>query len=300
MTLLRTLIYYLQEAFLDLRRHKALYGFAWFVVTLSLFVLGFSQYLTGNVNAMLRTWGRDLEVRVFLDDGVSPERVTELTRLFEKDPSVASVVYVSPQEGLKVLERIAPAFKATGAGEADNPLPASLALRLKLPLNLDRVTRLVASAGQMPGVAQVLFDWDWVESLRTYSRFVSLLGWVLFGALGVAAVFTVAAICRIIALNRREEIAILHFVGATGASIRGPFVVGGMALGALGGVGALLLLLIVHLLIGHVAGPNALLLGWVSHAFLGVGGQALLVGAGALLGAAGGMAGLGSIEHWAQ
>ena len=152
----------------------------------------------------------------------------------------------------------------------------------------------------MPGVAQVLFDWDWVDRLRTYSRFVSLLGWVLFGALGVAAVFTVAAICRIIALSRREEIAILHFVGATGSSIRGPFVAGGMSLGALAGMGALAVLFGVHLLLSRSAGPDALLIEWVSRGFLPLGDQALLIGTGALLGAVGGFAGLGSIDHWAQ
>ena len=60
MSLLRTLIYFFQEALLDLRRNKALYGFAWFVVALSLFVLGFSRYIAGNVNglpALKRPWG---------------------------------------------------------------------------------------------------------------------------------------------------------------------------------------------------------------------------------------------------
>ena len=300
MTWLRTLIYFFQEAMLDLRRHKALYGFAWFVVTLSLFVLGFSKYLTGNVNDHLKSWERDLEVRVFLEDNLPPARVTELTRTFEGDPSVGSVAYVSPADGLKVLERLAPAFKAAGSSGEESPLPASLSLRLRTPLDLDRVRRLVGAAAKMPGVAQVLFDWDWVERLRTYSRFVSLLGWVLFGALGVAAVFTVAAICRIIALSRREEIAILHFVGATASSIRGPFVAGGIALGALAGIGALLVLFGVHLLLSRSAGPNALLLEWVSRGFLGIADQALLMGTGALLGAVGGVAGLGSIDHWAQ
>ncbi|OYV98916.1 MAG: hypothetical protein B7X11_05730 [Acidobacteria bacterium 37-65-4] len=116
----------------------------------------------------------------------------------------------------------------------------------------------------------------------------------------MAAVFTVAAICRIIALNRREEIVILHFVGATGSSIRGPFVAGGMLMGALAAAGALLALLAVHILLQRSGGSDVLLLGWVSHGFLDMGDQALLLCAGILLGTVGGAAGLGSIERWAQ
>lgn len=300
MTLFRTLIYFFQEAMLDLRRNKALYGFAWFVVALSLFVLGFSRYLTGNVNALLRTWERDLEVRVFLDDDLAPERLKALEQTFGKDACVVSVEYVSPEEALKILARLAPAFQAAGSSPGASPLPPSLSLKLRTPLDLERVRALVARAGKEPGVAQVLFDWDWVDRLRAYSRFVGLLGWVLFGALGLAAIFTVAAICRIIALNRREEIVILHFVGATGSSIRGPFVAGGLLMGALAAAGALLALLAVHFLLQRSGGSDALLLSWVSHGFLDLGDQALLLGAGVLLGTVGGAAGLGSIERWAQ
>ena len=300
MTLLRALIYYFQEALLDLRRNKALYGFAWFVMALSLFVLGFSRYITGNVNALLRTWERDLEVRVFLDDDLDASRLKALEQTLGRDPCVGTVEYISPEDALKVLARLAPAFQAEGSSPGASPLPPSLSLKLRSPLDLARVRALVARAAKEPGVAQVLFDWDWVDRLRVYSRFVGLLGWVLFGALGLAAVFTVAAICRIIALNRKEEIVILHFVGATGSSIRGPFVVGGLMMGALAAEGALAVLLAVHFCLQRFGGSDALLLDWVSHGFLELGDQGLLIGAGILLGAVGGAAGLGSIERWTQ
>jgi cell division transport system permease protein len=300
MTLLRTLIYFFQEALLDLRRNKALYGFAWFVMALSLFVLGFSRYITGNVNALLRAWEKDLEVRVFLEDGLDSSMLKALEQTLGKDPSVGSVEYISPEEALEVLARLAPAFQAAGSRPGESPLPPSLSLKLKAPLDLARVRALVARAAGEPGVAQVFFDWDWVDRLRVYSRFVGLLGWVLFGALGLAAVFTVAAICRIIALNRREEIVILHFVGATGSSIRGPFVAGGLMMGAMAAFGALSVLFALHLLLQRFGGSDALLLDWVSHGFLDLGDQGLLLGAGILLGALGGAVGLGSIERWAQ
>jgi len=294
----RALKYCAAEGLLALWRHKTLHAFALFVVALSLFVLGFSRYLTVNVNALLSGWEQDLEVRLFLEDGLAPDRVTALTARFEKDARVASVRYVSPAEALKILGGFAPAFADLGLKAGENPLPASLSLKLKSPVNLAGVKALVAEAETAPGVEQALFDWEWVDRLRAYSRFVSMLGWILFGALGAAAVFTVGAITRILALSRKEEIAILHFLGATDWSIRGPFVAGGTVLGLLSGVAALLLLLLSHSLLRGAAGQDALLMSWLARGFIPLGDQALLVGMGALLGAVGGASSLGSSEHW--
>lgn len=298
MNLFRTLGYYLNEGLLALWRHKAMHGFALFVVALSLFVLGFSRYLTGNVNALLSTWESSLEVRLFLDDGVSKERVDALEKEYEADPLVASVSYISPEQALQILSRFSPAFSDLGLKSGENPLPASLSLRLKAPADLKRIKTLVGNAAKEPGVSQALFDWDWVDKLRAYSRFVGILGWILFGALGAASVFTVSAITRILALSRREEIAILHFVGATNASIRGPFVAGGAMLGFFSGLAALLLLAACHLMLHQTAGGDALLVSWISRSFLSAWDQAGLVLLGAILGAAGGAFSIGSPEHW--
>ena len=250
------------------------------------------------MNTLLASWEANLEVRLFLEDDLPEGRIRELTSKYEKDPLVADVRYVSPAEALQILSRFSPAFSDLGLKGGENPLPASLSLHLKSPVDLAKVKALVDAASREAGVAQALFDWDWVARLRTYSRFVTLLGWILFGALGAAAVFTVAAITRILALSRREEIAILHFIGATDMSVRGPFVAGAAFLGFLAGLFALAMLSLSHAALHRVAGPDALFLTWISRSFLAAGDQALLVATGALLGAVGGASSLGSSEHW--
>ena len=298
MSLFRMLGYFFGEGLVALWRHKALHGFALFVVALSLYILGLSRYLTGNVNSLLRSWEENLEVRVFLEDSLPEDRIRELSAKFAKDRCVVSVQLVTAEEALKVLAKMAPALAGASKEMGRSPLPPSLSLRLKTPLDLTAVRGLVQEASAQKGVTQVLFDWEWVEKLRTYSRFVSLVGWLLFAALGVAAVFTVAAITRILALSRREEIAILHFVGATSPTIRGPFVAGGLILGLLSSLFALLLLALTHAALNRSAGQDAVLLAWISHAFLVVRDQVLLVAAGTLLGALGGALSTGSADYW--
>ncbi len=298
MRFLRTIGYFLYEGVMALWRHKALHGFAIFVVALSLYILGFSVYLTGNVNALLSSWQNNLEVRVFLADGVTQERVGQLREQALKSPLVNSVRVVTPAEALKTLAQLAPAFGSAAQDMQENPLPTSLSIRLKAPVRLGAVHKLVADLRGKKDVDQVLFDWDWVDKLKIYTRFVSLIGWLLFAALGAAAVFTVAAITRILALSRREEIAILHFVGSTPAGIRGPFLAGGAIMGFLSGLIALAGLFATHLALQRLSAGDTLLLTWLSHSFLPAVSQAALVGLGVVLGAVGGVASLGSVDHW--
>jgi len=180
----RRLGYYFTESGTALVRHKALHAFAIFVVALSLFILGFSRYLTGNVNNLISTWSRNLEVRVFLDDGISQSQANALADRFKDNPIVSGVKVVTPKEAMKVLAGIAPAFKQASGIIGKNPLPLSLSLKLKAPPDLPKIRRLTRQATKTSGVAQVIFDWEWVEKLKAHSRFVSFVGWLLFAALG--------------------------------------------------------------------------------------------------------------------
>lgn len=268
MGFLRTLLYFLKEGAVAVLRHKTLHAFALFIVSLSLFVLAFSLYLTGNVSDLVASWQQNLEVRLFLADGLLPSQMDALAARFAADPRILSVRPVTADEALAELARISPAFGSAAASLDENPLPPSLSLKLRPPVDLEKVRRLLEEARRLQGVEQVLFDWDWVEKLRDYNRFVRLLGGILFAALSAAAVFTMAAVTRIIALSRKEEIAILRFVGATEWSLRGPFVAGGLLLGGLSGLLALAGLAGVHLLFARFARGGALFLGYLSHRYL--------------------------------
>lgn len=297
MGFLRTLLYFLKEGAVAIFRHKTLHAFALFIVALSLFVLAFSLYLTGNVSDLIASWQQDLEVRLFLADGLPPSRAEALAALFAADPRVLSVRPVSAEEALRELSRISPAFGSAAAALDENPLPPSLSLKLRPPVDLEQVRRLLAEARRLDGVDQVLFDWDWVEKLRDYNRFVRLLGGLLFAALSAAAVFTMAAVTRIIALSRKEEIAILRFVGATEWSLRGPFVAGGLILGGLAGLLALAGLYAAHLLFLHFAKGGALFLGYLSRRYLTPSETLLVLTLGMALSALGGGFSLRLEEH---
>jgi cell division transport system permease protein len=298
MGLYRLFLFFLQEGLLGIVRHKTLNIFAIFIVALSLYVLGFSRYLTSNINNLLTSWEGQLEVRLVLKDGVNDKEIKNILSLLDKEPLIAESRIISPKDAMQFLEKLSPSLKALSFRENENPLPYSLSLSLKKPIDVKKVKELIENVKRIPGVQEAIFDWEWMDKLKTYSRFLAFLGWLLFAALGVASLFTVTAITRILALSRKEEIAVLYSLGATPGSIRGPFITNGILVGLLSSIFSLIFLFMTHLIIRKaMAGDNFVLL-LISKDFLNFGDQFTLLLVGTVMGGAGGFLSLGSIHDW--
>jgi len=298
MGLYRLLAFFLQEGFLGIARHKTLSIFAIFIVSLSLYVLGFSRYVTSNINNLLSAWEGQLEVRLVLKDSATDAEIRKIVSFLEREPQVEGSKVITPREAMEFLERLSPSLRALSFRESENPLPYSISLTLKKPVDVGRVRELIEKVRKVPGVEEAIFDWEWMDKLKTYSRFLAFLGWVLFAALGVASLFTVTAITRILALSRKEEIAVLYSLGATPASIRGPFVANGILIGLFSSALSLVFILATHIVIRRtMAGDNFVLL-LLSKEFLNVSDQLALLAVGTIMGGAGGFLSLGSIHDW--
>lgn len=293
----RLFFYFLKEGSIGIIRHKTLHFFAIFIVSLSLFILGFSRYITVNVNSVLNLWETSLEVRVILKENISLLEIEKIIKFLQNQPFVESVTVITPKEALELLKKISPSIKNFPLEEKDNPLPYSIAVKLKKPVSQENVRKFIDDIKKREYIEEVVFDWQWLEKLKTYSRFFAFLGWLLFVALGISSLFTVTAITRIIALLRKEEIAILYSLGATPASIRGPFVTSGIIVGLFSSLISIIFLLTIHLLLRHFV-EDSFILNILSKDFLSFIDQVNLIVVGSLMGGAGGFLSLGSIHDW--
>ncbi|HVS09394.1 MAG TPA: FtsX-like permease family protein, partial [Planctomycetota bacterium] len=98
---------------------------------------------------------------------------------------------------------------------------------------------------------------------------------VLGATFGLVAALIIGAAVRISIFARKEEIEIMHLVGAADRFIRGPFLLEGLFTGMLGGAAALgATFLVYRILSGHVVQ-----LAWIPLEWVAVG-----LAAGALLG----------------
>jgi cell division transport system permease protein len=92
----------------------------------------------------------------------------------------------------------------------------------------------------MAGVADVRYDRQWLARVLSAINVIRGVGLVLGSVLAIAAALTVANVVRLALHARREELEIMHLVGAPQAYVRGPFVMEGVLQGGIGALVALL------------------------------------------------------------
>ena len=120
-------------------------------------------------------------------------------------------------------------------GAGDNPLPASIEVRLRPgPARRGARRRAGRQLRQMPGVADVRYDRQWLNRVLSAIAIIRGVGLVLGAILTIAAALTVANVVRLALYARRDELEIMQLVGAPQAFIRGPFVMEGVLQGGVG------------------------------------------------------------------
>ncbi|MCD4741495.1 MAG: FtsX-like permease family protein, partial [Desulfobacteraceae bacterium] len=82
--------------------------------------------------------------------------------------------------------------------------------------------------------------------LSVYNLF-KIVGYAISGLFFMIALFITANTVRLAFFSRKEEINIMHLVGATDRFIKTPFYLEGLIQGAIGGIAGLIILLISYL-----------------------------------------------------
>jgi len=288
--LLHGIGYCLEEAAASLRRQRASVALSVLTIAAAFLVLGGFLLAAVNLDRAVSSWSAAAEFSVYLRDDITQEQRVALTEMLESQPVVASREYVSKADAALRFRRDFPDVAAGLADLPDNPLPASIEVRLDAAkadgAAIEALARQLQLAG---GVADVRFDRRWLERLGRIAGAVRWAGWVLGAILLAAAVLTVATVVRLTLHTRRDEVEIMQLMGAPIGLLRGPLVVEGLLQGGAGAVVALGGLYAVFALVrGQLATALGPASAGLSIGFLPAGALVLLVLGGMAIGCAGG------------
>jgi cell division transport system permease protein len=177
-----------------------------------------------------------------LKDDIRDKDLVDLQTRLAAMPEVRSVEYVSKDEAIRRYreERTAQGQPDLTPFLPDNPLPASLEVKLRRP---DDYRAIAAMLGAEPIVATVQNIEDTTERLITLTNFLRTFGVLLLAVIGSIVLFIVINTIRLAVLGRSEEIEVMRLVGASDAFIRWPFVFEGALVGLFGAAVSLAVLL---------------------------------------------------------
>jgi cell division transport system permease protein len=285
----RAFRYALDEAARSLWRGRQAGLLSTATIALALFVLGGFLVVTANLQRLGAEWSNAAELSVYLKDTATPAERRAVEGVLTPGDMVASREYVSKADALARFKQTFGELASTVDALGENPLPASIEVRLQ-PGAAATVDTLGSRLRQMPGVADVRYDRQWLTRVLSAIAIIRGVGLVLAAVLTVAAALTVANVVRLALYARRDELDIMQLVGAPPAYIRGPFVMEGVLQGGVGALVALAALGIAFLTLrGRYLMPLATAMNMTSISFLPVELCVLMVLGGMAVGCLGGL-----------
>lgn len=239
---MRTLLFILQEGWDSLRRNLAASLAAVTAMAAVLFVLLLLLLMSRNLLVFADRLAERKGLTVFLELGLSPERVAELQHHFAGFPEVKSLRFIERGEALREIETDLGADRLEET-LGENPLPNAFLIQPTARAS-DAATleRLAGEIGAYDGVDDVLFGARWVKVLDRSLGLVRRANLATAGLTMLAILLVLANTLRLLVLMRDEQLAVLKIMGATDAFLRAPFVAAGALLCLTAGLVAVLLL----------------------------------------------------------
>ncbi len=270
------LSYIIQEALRSINRNRGSFVLAATVQAICLVLLSVFVVLTFNLMRLSEAAGRRVELYAFVSDQAEPTLLVD--RIAALD-GVAQARYVPKDEALTELRTdLGPDSSLVDALD-QNPLPASVRITVRSGFaSLSELTALEQKITLIPGVTEVWSGKEMVERLERITRTVMFLDIGILVIVFLAVLFIAFQTVESSIASRHHEIQIMELVGATGTTVRLPFIFEGTAQGLLGGAAAFVLALAFHRLTTVVIPATALPTGIVLLADLGIGALSGIAG----------------------
>jgi len=217
------------------------------IITISALIFSIFSLIVFNLTSFLKVWEEKIEIIAYLKKGIPSSEVESVlkdTRLVE---GVETVSYVSPSDAMTFMEKKLGSQKDLLEGIQSTVLPSSFEIQLKKDYrNSTRIKEVVSRLKQFPQIEEIQYGQEWVESFSVLVHLVRLTQWILGGLLLAAMIFIVSNTLQLTLSSRRDEMEVMHMVGAGPAYIHVPLYIEGLIQGLLGAGLAILLLLLLY------------------------------------------------------
>lgn len=203
------------------------------VLVACLMLIGSAGLLSLNVNSVIGALENQNEVMVFVLDEVDEQGLDNLDLDLHSIDNIKTITFISKEQTLEDYK-----IKLTEEGEdsgllsdlegEENPYPNAFKLMVE---DLSRLTETIDKLVGLEGVERVNAPTDIASTIVAIKQAVYIGGVGIVVVLGIVALIIIANTIKITVFNRRKEINIMKFVGATDSFIKLPFIIEGMVLG---------------------------------------------------------------------
>ncbi len=264
--------YFTEEAIHNLWMNRVMNLLSLVTIGTSVFVLGIFLLVNVNLSSVIGEWTNSIRINIFLKDSIEAKDISSLKQAIKIRAEVEDYIFISKEEALDRFLKCFSNLEDVTASLDNNPLPASFELTMKPEYSSKTsVLSMVKRLSELEGIDEIQYDVKWIERLEALSRVLSIVGYIIFLILGVAALFTISNVIRLTVYSRSDEIEIMRLVGATNSFIRGPFIFEG---GIQGGIGATMGIIALYVsyrfFLGYLAESSDFFLQFLTISFLSI------------------------------
>jgi cell division transport system permease protein len=237
------------EAFRNISRRKLLHmvivlGLGAALIIPSIFVL-----VSHNVILRVKSLSGEMGVVVFIKNEAQTIEIDKVRKTAAVILGEDTTVFVSKDDA---LEQILPEDQRKESLNilGENPLMDSLEIRFpeNFP-NRKQIDNLLEVLESSPATDEVIYDQEWLDNIFNIIKTVELISIVL----GAFVIFsTLVIIVSLISLslnNYRQELEVMHILGASRSTMRGPFIIKGLIHGTLSSTFAIIMLFVLYKII---------------------------------------------------
>jgi len=231
-----TFFYCLKQGLKNIYRNRTFSLASIGTITACLFLFGVFYCILVNFQDMVKSIETNIGVTVFFQEDITEEKILELKDVIALREEVESVTYISSEEAWEDFKENY--FKDGDPGilsglDQDNPLAGMESLTIKLN-DTSKQSELVDYLNSLQEVKKVNASDTIADSFTNFSRLLSYISLGLIVILVAVAIFLISNTVMIGITVRKEEIAIMKYIGATDIFVRGPFLVEGIIIGLVG------------------------------------------------------------------
>ena len=205
-----------------------------FTTTCCLLIIGLFAIITINVNSITGQIKDQCEVQLYINEDVSEERISEIGDEILALSNVKEISLYTKEQMFEYAMNDVFEGREDLVGsytEEDNPFSDSYKITLS---DISLAKQTVSELEQIADVSHVENNQDVTNMVLSVSDSLQRLSIIIMIILLIASIVIISNTVRLTVFNRRKEINIMKYIGATDRFIRTPFIFEGIMIGFLG------------------------------------------------------------------
>ncbi len=227
---IRNIRRFIGEALSGMLRNGLMTVASMVVVTSCLIMLGVFLVVTLNVNSMSEDIADACQVKAYITDEARDEnRLNEIEEQIRRISYTEDVIYENGVEAFKkIKDDMSEEDRLSFSGLPEDLLSDAFNVTVDDISNTDKISKALM---EIDGIERVESGDDIVSFINTLRHTVRNFSFWIILAFMIVSIFIISNTVKLTVHNRRREINIMKYVGATDSYIRWPFIIEGIIVG---------------------------------------------------------------------